>query len=88
MNPAVYNLNISFKNIKGETVVHFLEKYQIYISTTSACTATTKNLDKTLIATFNDETRAINAVRISFSFENTIEEVDVLLEKIKELETI
>lgn len=87
-NYSVYNLNISFKNIKGETVVHFLEKYQIYISTTSACTATTKDLDKTLIATFNDESRAINAVRISFSHENTIEEVDTLLEKIKELETI
>ena len=87
-NYSVYNLNISFKNVKGETVVHFLEKHQIYISTTSACTATTKDLDKTLMATFNDEQRALNAVRISFSHENTIEEVDILLKKIKELETI
>lgn len=87
-NYSIYVLNISFKNVKGETVVHFLEKNDIFVSTTSACNSTVKNLDKTLMATFGDEQRTINAIRISLSKDNTKEEIDQFIKILKEVEKI
>ena len=87
-NYSIYVLNISFKNVKGETVVHFLEKHNIFVSTTSACNSSVKNLDKTLMATFNDEQRTINAIRISLSKDNTLEEINRFIKILKEVEKI
>lgn len=85
MSCSPYVLNFSLNNLKGETFMHYLEQYQIYLGYGSACNAKTKSLENTLMATFNDEQRASNAVRISLDDSNTVEEVKEVIEKLKEI---
>ncbi len=80
-----YVLNFSLKNLKGETFMHYMEQYQIYLGYGSACNAKTKALENTLMAVYNDTVRASNAVRISLSAENTIDEVKYFIQKLKEI---
>ena len=80
-----YIINFSLNNMKGETFMHYLEQSNIYLGYGSACNAKTKALEPTIMAIYNDPNRASNAVRISLSTENTKEEVDILLSKLREI---
>ena len=81
----VYILSISFKQIKGETVLHMLESSDIMVSTGSACNSGSKEQEKTLIYTLEDATLAVNTIRISLSTETTFDELNTLITKIKEI---
>ena len=70
-----YILNFSILNIKPETFVHALEKYEVYISTQSAC-STTNTISKAVLALTNDEKRASSSLRISISYITTEKEID------------
>lgn len=86
VNNSPYVLNFSFKALKGETFMHYMEAYSIYLGYGSACNAKTKALENTLVAVFNDFKRASNAVRISLDENNTIDEAKYFIEKLKEME--
>ncbi len=81
-------LSISFDNIKGETVMHYLEQFQIYVGIGSACNEKTKTVERAVDAITNDEKRAINMIRISLSHHNTISEIDTLINKIESMENL
>ncbi|MGE5455622.1 MAG: cysteine desulfurase family protein [Ignavibacteriales bacterium] len=70
-----YILNFSILNIKPETFVHALEKYEVYISTQSAC-STTNTISKAVLALTNDEKRAISSLRVSISYITIEKEID------------
>ncbi len=80
-----YVLNFSLKSLKGETFMHYMEQYQIYLGYGSACNAKTKALENTLMAVYNDSLRASNAVRISLSADNTTNEVEYFIQRLKEI---
>lgn len=78
-NPAVsapHILNFSVRGIRGEVLVHALEEKGTYISTTSACSSKTRELSRTLLAMGVSEDEAEWAVRVSLSYENTMEEAE------------
>lgn len=79
-----YILSITFKNIKAETVMHFLESFDIYVGIGSACNEKTKTVDPVL-EYMQNKNLAINTIRVSISKHNTKEEVDLLISKIKEI---
>lgn len=79
-----YILSITFKKIKAETVMHFLESFDIYVGIGSACNEKTKTIDPIFEYMQNKEL-AINTIRVSISKDNTKEEIDLLISKIKEL---
>ena len=83
-NYSPYILSITFRNIKAETVMHYLESFDIYVGIGSACNEKTKTIDPILEYMQNKEL-AINTIRISISKDNTKEEIDLLISKIKEL---
>ena len=62
-----------------------MEQQDIYLGTGSACNAKTKNLEPTLMAIYNDSVRAIDAVRISLSENNTKQEIDISIKKLQEI---
>lgn len=68
-------LNISILGVKPETMVHALEKYEIYISTKSACSSTSTKSDAVYALTHNLDI-ASSSVRISISYKTTKEEID------------
>ena len=72
-NSIPHILNISVKGIKPETLLHSLEKQDVYISTQSACS--TGNASKSVLALTNDESKAKTSIRISISKKTT--EIDI-----------
>ena len=67
-------LNVSFEGFESETMLHCLEIYDIYVSTVSACSAKTKKVSYVLLESGVDRKIAANAVRLSFSRNNTMDE--------------
>ena len=68
-------LNISILGVKPETMLHALEKYDIYVSTKSACSKSdTKS--ETVFALTHNLSKAISSIRISISYLTTKEEID------------
>ncbi len=85
-------VNVSFKGMRGEVLLHTLESKDIFVSTGSACTSKTKKYSHVLEALGLDNDRLEGAIRFSFSKYITKEMVDytidVLKEAIKRLEII
>ena len=75
-------LNISVLGVKPETMLHALEKYEIYISTQSACSSSNSKSRAVYVLT-NDIDRASTSIRISLSHLTTKEEVNYFIEKFK-----
>ena len=78
-----YILNISIKNILSEVLLHDLETKGIYISTGSACNSKSKKYSHVLEAIGLEENKLKGSIRISFSKNNTIEEIDYACIKMK-----
>ncbi len=72
-----YIVNFSVKGIRSETMLHFLESKEIYVSSGSACSKGAKS--GVLSAYGIPDDRADSALRVSFSEENTEADIDALL---------
>lgn len=83
-NISYYALNFSV-NVNGETLIHHLEKDEIYISTGSACSSKLKKPEKTVFAMTNDLERSLKSVRVSFSHLTTFSEIDKLVESLNKI---
>lgn len=77
-----YIINISVVGIRSETMLHFLEGREIYVSSGSACAKGKKS--HVLSAMGLPSERTDSALRISFSKYSTKEEVDILAAAIEE----
>ncbi|MBU3089285.1 cysteine desulfurase [Clostridium gasigenes] len=77
-----YILNVSFRGVRAETLLHLLESEDIYISTGSACTSKTSVVHGSyVIKSLKLSNKDIeSAIRFSFSGENTKEEIDKTIE--------
>ena len=75
-----YVLNISAGRVRSETMLHFLEEREIYVSSGSACAKGKPS--HVLSAMGYSKQRADSALRISFSKLNTRDDVDALAEGI------
>ena len=73
-NGAEHILNLSFPGIRGEVLLHLLERDGIYISTGSACSSKKGRISRAHKAMRLDAATAEGSVRISFSKDNTEEE--------------
>lgn len=79
---APHILNLSFKDIKGEVLVHSLEQDEIYISTGAACSS--KEANSHVLSNLPDTKYKDGTVRISFSSQNSLKEIDFAAKKIIE----
>lgn len=80
---APHILTFGIKGVRGEVVVHAFEEFDIYISTTSACSSRAGKPAGTLIAMGVDKSIAQTAVRLSLDFENDMSQVEQFLTKFK-----
>lgn len=77
-----YIVNFSTMQIKSETLMHFLEQKEIYVSGGSACA---KGNRSHVLSSLSLSDKAIDtAIRVSFSGENTKEDIGVFIEALKE----
>lgn len=75
-----YILNVAFKGIRGEVLLHMLEEQGIYVSTISACSSKNKKESYVLKAIGVSKEYMEGAIRFSFNETNTKEEVDYTLD--------
>lgn len=91
-NTAPHIINFSVQGFKAEVLVHELEQHGLYVSTTSACSSRTNEPSRTILAMGLGEERATTSIRISLSFDNTMEEakqaVAIIKQSIKNLKPI
>ena len=82
---ASHVLCFAIKGVRGEVVVHAFENHGIYISTTSACSSKKADSSSTLYAMDVPTEWATGAVRVSFSNDNTKEEVEQFIKVLHQL---
>ncbi|MBC1341541.1 cysteine desulfurase [Listeria welshimeri] len=82
---APHIICFSAKGHRGEVLVHALEKEDIYISTTSACSSKQKLASSTLKAMGVTDEEATGAVRVSLSYENRLSEAEIFIQKLQEI---
>ena len=78
-----YILNVSFRNTKGEVLLHFLEEKDIYISTFSACSSNGTEKSDVLKAIALNDMEIEGTIRICFSYENSKRDIKVFVDELK-----
>lgn len=83
---APHILNLGFKDIRSEVLLHALEDYGIYVSSGSAC-ASNKPAEKSpTLASIGRSAKEIDsALRFSFGRYTTAEEIDECIRALSEL---
>ena len=75
-----YIVNMSFKTKKASVVVESLSKAGIMVSTISACSSKKTAHSYVLEAMGKSKQLYQNSLRISFNYQNTVEEIDTFIE--------
>lgn len=78
------NINITLKDTKPQTMVQYLDMYDICVSSGSACAAGSINPSHVLRAIGRSEEDSISMLRLSLNHNNTREECDYVVEKISQ----
>lgn len=78
------NINITLKNTKPQTMVQYLDMFDICVSSGSACAAGSINPSHVLRAIGKSEEDSLSMLRLSLNHENTKEECDYVVEKINQ----
>jgi cysteine desulfurase len=76
-------LNVSFLGVRGEVLLHTLEQSELYVSTGSACSSNKKGQSHVLKAMGLTDREIEGAIRFSFCEFNTVEEMDHVLDQLK-----
>ena len=79
------NINVSFKNIYGKTLLDSLDELGIYASAGSACSAGITKLSHVLDAIGMPDEYAQNSLRITIGKNNTKEEINYLIYALKKI---
>jgi len=79
------NINVSFRNIEGESIGSFLNAKGIFISTGSACSSHSLEPSHVLLALGMSPLEANSSIRISISKYTTEEEVDYFIDELKKI---
>lgn len=79
------NANISFRYIEGESLLIMLDMKGICASSGSACTSGSLDPSHVLLAIGLKHEEAHGSLRITLSEENTMEEMDTVVEAVKEI---
>ncbi len=78
-------LNVSFKNIEGESILLRLDNYGIAVSTGSACSTGSLEPSPVIMALTDSPEIAHGSIRMSLGRDNTEEEINTTIEKLIEV---
>lgn len=78
-----YILSITFRNTRGEVLLHYLEDKDIYVSTSSACSSKGTTKSHVLRAINLTDKEIEGTIRFCFSYEITKEDIDKTIDILK-----
>ena len=81
------NADFSFEYIEGESILFSLDLAGIAVSSGSACSSGSLEPSHVLLAIGVPEELAHGSIRFTFGRDNTVEEVDYTVDKLKEIVT-
>jgi len=81
LQSAPHILNISFRGVRGEVLVHVLESKGILVSTGAACSSKKKIISHVLTAIGIPENLASSSIRFSLGTFTTQEEIHITIEE-------
>ena len=70
-------INISLENVKAESLIHALEKHEIYVGSNTACAS--NEISNSVMAIYNDIERSKSTIRISLSHLTQSEDINRFL---------
>ena len=76
-----YTVNFSFTNYRSETLLHFLEAEEIYISSGSACSKGAASHTLTVMGL--DAKRIDSSIRVSFGVQTTQQDIETFINALK-----
>ncbi|WP_017726566.1 cysteine desulfurase family protein [Halalkalibacterium ligniniphilum] len=79
---APHIVNFSVPGMKPEVLIQALSAKEIYVSTKSACSSKKTEPSHVLLGMGMEKARAESAIRVSLSFQNTKEEVEMLVKEL------
>lgn len=82
---APHIVNVSFNGVGSEVMLHTLEDKKIYVSAGSACSTHKRAKSPTLTAIGAEKEGLNSSVRFSFTEENTKEEIDIVIDVLKQV---
>jgi len=82
---SVFIINFSLKSLPSSVVVEALSNAQIMVAATAACSDHKKGASSVVLAMFNNQKRAKNTLRLSLSYQNTMEEAEIFMQTIKSI---
>ena len=85
---APHILCVSLPPVKAETMVHALEEDGVIVGTGSACSSRSRKYSVALSSMGLSETMMDSAIRISFSVQNTMDDVNTAIEAIRKQYTL
>lgn len=80
-----YIVNFSLKNRKASVVVEALSNHNIMVSSLSACHSKNEDYSYVVYALKHDMCLAHNTIRVSFSYDNTLDDVKDFIKALKEI---
>src|SRR5690625_1140400 len=84
-NQADHIINLSIPGLMAEVVMRALEERQIYLSTQSACSSKQGQESAVLQAIHLPRHLRKSALRVSFSYQNTLDEIDLFIRVLKKI---
>ena len=84
-NNNPYIVNFSLLNHKASVVVEALSNKGIMVSSLSACHSKNEDYSYVVLAMNNDMKLAHNTIRVSFSYDNTVDDVNALIRGLKQI---
>ncbi len=85
LNGSPFILNFSLLRHKASVVVEALSQKGIYVSSVSACSSKKEPVSSVLLAMGKDNEKAANAVRVSFDESNSLDEVALLSDTLRQI---
>lgn len=81
---APYILNVGFKDVRSEVLLHTLEQFNIYVSSGSACSSHKKEKGGVLVAIGNPKEKLDHAIRFSFAYNTDLEDLKQVVAVLKQ----
>ncbi len=78
------NAHFSIPQVNGTEIMELLSGNEIFISTGSACSSSNSRPSHVLTAIGMSAADARSSIRVTLSYENTKEEIDIFIQKLKE----